>query len=74
MTAAAFLVLLLLYLLGWAATRVIGRHVIRHFEGIIARVPFVNTIYLNVKKLLVVVGDNLMAASVSCSSISLPPK
>jgi uncharacterized membrane protein len=56
-TVAALLVLLLLYLLGWAATRVIGRHLIRHFEEIIARVPFVNTIYLNVKKLLVVVGE-----------------
>ena len=56
-TVAALLVLLLLYLLGWATTRVIGRHLIRHFEEIIARVPLVNTIYRNVKKLLVAVGE-----------------
>jgi uncharacterized membrane protein len=54
---AALLVLLLLYLLGWAASRVIGRHLIRFLEAIIAGIPFVNTIYHNVKKLLTVVGE-----------------
>jgi uncharacterized membrane protein len=54
---AALLVLLLLYLLGWAASRVIGRHLIRLLEAIIASIPFVNTIYQNVKKLLNVVGE-----------------
>jgi uncharacterized membrane protein len=53
---AALLVLLLLYFLGWAASRVIGRHLIRFLEAIIAGIPFVSTIYQNVKKLLTVVG------------------
>jgi uncharacterized membrane protein len=55
--AAALVVLLLLYLLGWAASRMIGRHLIHLFEAIVARIPFVNTIYHNVKKLLNVVGE-----------------
>lgn len=55
--AAALVVLLLLYLLGWAASRMIGRHLIHLFEAIIAGIPFVNTIYHNVKKLLNVVGE-----------------
>ncbi len=55
--AAALLVLLLLYVLGWAASRVIGRHLVRLFETIIASIPFVSTIYHNIKKLLNVVGE-----------------
>ena len=54
---AAILVLLLLYLLGWAATRMVGRHLIHLFEAMIGRIPFVNTIYRSIKKLLNVGGD-----------------
>ena len=49
--------MLLPYFLGWAATRMVGRHLIHLFEAIVAHIPFVNTIYHSVKKLLNVVGD-----------------
>lgn len=55
--AAALVVLLLLYVLGWAASRMIGRHLIRLCEAIIARIPVVSTIYHSIKKLLNVVGE-----------------
>jgi uncharacterized membrane protein len=54
---AAVLVILLLYLLGWATTRVIGRHLIHLLERLIARIPLVATIYRSIKKLLAVVGE-----------------
>lgn len=41
-----------LYLLGWAATRVIGGRFIALFDRLVARIPLVQTIYGGTKKLL----------------------
>ena len=49
---AAILTLLALYLLGLAATQVIGRQLIDVLEGLINRIPFVQAIYGSAKKLL----------------------
>ena len=49
---AAALTLLLLYPLGWAASRVLARQVIARFESLVARVPLVQVIYGGTKKLL----------------------
>ena len=49
---AVILVLLGLYLLGWAATKVIGRRLLGLFDALVHRIPLVNTIYRSVQKLL----------------------
>ena len=49
---AIFLVLLGLYLLGWTATRVIGRRLLAAFDALVHRIPLVNTIYIAVQKFL----------------------
>jgi len=54
-TVAILLTLVFLYLLGWLATRVIGKRLIGIFDAIIARIPLVQTIYGAVKKLLAAV-------------------
>lgn len=53
---AVLLALLLLYLLGWFATRLIGRKIIDFFERQLARIPLVQTIYGGTKKLLEALG------------------
>ncbi len=49
---AALITLIGLYLLGWAATRVVGRRLISGFEGLLDRVPVVQTIYGSTRKLI----------------------
>ncbi|MEJ2070252.1 MAG: DUF502 domain-containing protein [Syntrophobacterales bacterium] len=49
---AILLVLLGLYLLGWTATRVIGRRLLAAFDALVHRIPLVNTIYGAVQKFL----------------------
>jgi uncharacterized membrane protein len=49
---AVVLTLILLYLLGLATTWVVGKRVIAFFEGLVARLPLVTTIYGSTKKLL----------------------
>lgn len=51
---AALLALTALYLLGWAANRVLGRRAIALFEGILARVPIVQSIYGAVRRFIAV--------------------
>lgn len=51
---AIVLVLLGLYLLGWTATRVIGRRLLAAFDALVHRIPLVNTIYSAVQKFLAV--------------------
>lgn len=46
------LVLLLLYILGWAAKRVIGRRILGRVDKIMNRIPLVQTIYGATKKLI----------------------
>jgi len=49
---ALAIVLIALYLLGWAATHVIGNQVLRQFERLVDRIPLVQAIYGSVKKLV----------------------
>jgi uncharacterized membrane protein len=49
---AVVLTLLVLYLLGWATTHVLGRRMLAWFEALLERVPLVNTIYGSIKMLL----------------------
>lgn len=49
---AIILALLSLYLLGWTATRVIGRRLLAAFDAVVHRIPLVNTIYGSVQKFL----------------------
>lgn len=49
---AALLTLVGLYLLGWAATRVVGRRLLANFDRLMGRVPGVQTIYGAVQKLI----------------------
>jgi len=49
---AVLLTLAGLYLLGWAATRVLGRRLLALFDSIMERIPMVQTVYGSTKKLL----------------------
>ena len=49
---AIFMVVFLIYLIGWAATLVVGARIIRAFERILERIPFVQTIYGATKRLM----------------------
>ena len=51
---ALVLTVLALYLLGWVATRVIGKRMIDGFDNLLARIPLVQTIYGGTKKLMAV--------------------
>lgn len=50
-TGTAF-ALLVLYLIGSLATRVIGQQLLDGFEGLLSRVPFVHMIYSSTKKVI----------------------
>lgn len=54
---AALIALVLLYLLGWFASRVIGRRVLDALESLVQRIPLVAAIYGGTKRLLSVVKD-----------------
>lgn len=54
---AAVLTILGLYLLGWAATRVIGDRLIRATERLILKVPLLGFVYGAVRKLIAVLRD-----------------
>lgn len=54
---AALVSLLLLYLLGWAASRVIGRRILDALESLVQRIPLVAAIYGGTKRFLSVVKD-----------------
>lgn len=51
---ALVLTLVALYLLGWLANRVIGQRLLETFDGLLARIPLVQTIYGGTKKLMAV--------------------
>ncbi len=51
-TLGIFLTLLLLYILGWAASMVIGRRILGLFDRIMHQIPIVQTIYGAVRKLI----------------------
>ncbi|MGF1645180.1 MAG: DUF502 domain-containing protein [Thiotrichales bacterium] len=49
---AALFTVIALYLLGWLATRVIGRRLLSLFDYLMGRIPFVQHIYGSTKKLM----------------------
>lgn len=49
---ASILTLIALYVLGWAATRVIGKRILGLFDRLINKIPVAQTIYGSVKKLI----------------------
>ncbi len=49
---AALITLVLLYLLGWITTRVLGRRLFAMAESLIGRIPLVQTVYGSTKKLI----------------------
>lgn len=51
---ALVLTVLGLYLVGWLANRMIGRRLIDAFDGLLTRIPLVQTIYGGTKKLMAV--------------------
>jgi uncharacterized membrane protein len=54
---AALLALVLLAVLGWFASRVIGRKVLDGFESLVQRIPLVAAIYGGTKRVLAAVND-----------------
>ncbi len=50
-------VLLALYVLGWFATRVLGRRILDLFDGLMQRIPVVKKVYGAVKQLMRVLED-----------------
>lgn len=54
---AVVVVLIFLYILGWAAGRVIGQRLIALFESILGAIPFVDSIYRATKRFLAVAGS-----------------
>ncbi|MHA6204267.1 DUF502 domain-containing protein [Dyella soli] len=51
---ALLLTLVVLYLLGWLANRMIGKRLFDAFDALLARIPLVQTIYGGTKKLMAV--------------------
>ncbi|MDH3637023.1 MAG: DUF502 domain-containing protein [Gammaproteobacteria bacterium] len=49
---AVLITLLGLYILGWAVTRVLGRRILNSFESLLSRLPFVQTVYGAIRKLV----------------------
>jgi uncharacterized membrane protein len=55
--AAVIITVVGLYLLGWAATRVIGKRLLNLFDRLMHRIPFVQTIYGGTQKLIAALGS-----------------
>ena len=47
---AVVITVLMFYMLGWLGSNVVGRRIIEMFEGLLARIPFVDTIYGSIKR------------------------
>lgn len=51
-TMAVILTILVLYLLGWITTRVVGKRLIELFEFFIHRIPLVESVYKSIKQFI----------------------
>ncbi len=49
---AVILTILVVYLLGWITTKVVGRRILAFFEMVIRRIPLVQSVYGSVKKFI----------------------
>ncbi len=52
MTVAITLTVLSLYILGWLGTNVVGRRFIEAAESLVERIPFVDTVYVSIKRMV----------------------
>lgn len=55
-TIAVALTILLLYTLGWFGSNVVGRRVIELFEALVEKIPFVDTVYGAMKRMVQALG------------------
>ena len=53
---AVVLTVLMLYMLGWLGTNVAGRRIIEFFEGLLVRIPLVDTLYGAMKRMVQALG------------------
>ncbi len=51
-TVAVVLTVLMLYLLGWLGTNVVGRRILDFFEGLVEQIPMVATVYSAIKRMV----------------------
>ena len=51
-TLAVLLTVAAIYLLGWAVSRIVGRHILALLEGLLARIPLVTKVYGSTKQLI----------------------
>lgn len=49
---AVVMTLVVLYVLGWLGTNAVGKRVIEFFEGLVERIPMVETLYVAVKRIV----------------------
>lgn len=69
---AIFGVVLLLYVLGWATTKVVGRRLLSWFERVVSRIPLIEAVYGAVKKLLEAFSSKPSSESRSVVLIEFP--
>jgi uncharacterized membrane protein len=65
-------VVLFLYVLGWATTKVIGKKLLGYFERLVSRIPLIEAVYGAVKKLLDAFGTKPTGESKSVVLIEFP--
>ena len=61
-SVAVILTVLMLYMLGWLGTNVAGRRIIEFFEGLLVRIPLVDTLYGAMKRMVQALGGSHNAA------------
>jgi uncharacterized membrane protein len=70
---AVVLTIVLLYLLGWIGTNAVGVRIIAFFEWLVERIPFVETLYVAVKRIVqALTGANLPGGQQSVVMIDFP--
>jgi uncharacterized membrane protein len=65
-------VVLFLYALGWATTKVIGKRLLNWFESLVSRIPLIEAVYGAVKKLLDAFSSKPSGSSKSVVLIEFP--
>lgn len=72
-TVAVVLTVLVLYLLGWLGTNVVGRRFIGFFEHLLQRIPLVATVYSAIKRMVdALSGSNKTAGAQKAVLIDFP--
>lgn len=55
---AIFLTLAMLYIIGWLGSIVVGKRLLAFAESLLARIPFVDTVYTSAKRILQALGGS----------------